>query len=277
MIFKSDIPAELQRYENAHFVVVPVPYEKTTSYGKGTSDGPLAICKASEQVELYDEELQREVYSRGIATLKPVHDLEELEKATGKILSDKKFPIILGGEHTISAFPIRACKKHHKNVSVVHFDAHADLRDEYEGVKLSHACVMRRVVEAGVPIIQIGIRNHSLEEAEFISSAGLHKPYYAHLIHSSDYWMEEAISFLTDDVYISFDVDAFDASVMPSTGTPEPGGMDWYQVTRFFRKLCESKKIVGADFVELAPIKGLNGPDFTVAKLIYKLIGYLNL
>ncbi|PIR17323.1 MAG: agmatinase, partial [Deltaproteobacteria bacterium CG11_big_fil_rev_8_21_14_0_20_49_13] len=271
MIYKGDIPEKFLKYDNAHFVIVPVPYEKTTSYGRGTCKGPGAICAASEQVELFDEELQKEVYQKGIATVKEVTDLDELQKVTEKILEDKKFPIVLGGEHTISAPPVRAFKKFYNDISVVHFDAHADLRDEYNGSKLSHACVMRRVVEEKVPLVQIGIRNHSLEEAEVIKKEGLNRPFYSHLIHGSDYWMEEAVALLSKNVYISFDVDAFDASIMPSTGTPEPGGMNWFQVVKFFRLLCKSRNVVGADFVELAPVKGNSGPDFTVAKLIYKL------
>ena len=274
MIFKSDIPKELTKYENAYFVVVPVPYEKTTSYGKGTKNGPSAICKASEQVELYDEELGREVYFKGIATVKSIEDLTKLEKETEKILLDKKFPIILGGEHSISVAPIRVCKKFYKDLSVVHFDAHADLRDKYEGTRQSHACVMRRVCEGFIPIVQIGIRNHSKEEAEFIKSARLKKPFYAYEMYNSDSWMDEALKLLTNNVYISFDVDVFDPSIMPSTGTPEPGGMNWYQVVTFFKKLCTAKNVIGADFVELAPLDGCPAPDFTVAKLIYKLIGY---
>lgn len=276
MIYKSDIPQNLQNYESAYFVVVPTPYEKTTSYGQGTKSGPSAICEASLQVELYDEELGKEVYEKGIATLKPVLDLDKLEKTIGKILTGKKFPIILGGEHTISAPSVRACKKYYKNLSVVHFDAHADLRDEFEGTKLSHACVMRRVVEAKIPIVQIGIRNHSLEEACFIKEAGLNRPFYANEIYSSNYWMDEALKLLSSDVYLSFDVDVFDGSIIPSTGTPEPGGMNWFQVVAFFKKLATEKNVIGADFVELAPVKGNSGPDFTIAKLIYKLIGYLS-
>jgi agmatinase len=190
-------------------------------------------------------------------------------------LSDKKIPIILGGEHTVSAPPIRACKKAFPNLSVVHFDAHADLRDEYEGTRLSHACVMRRVYDANVPFVQIGIRSHSVEEAKFIKESRIHKPFYAHEIHSSDKWMDETLKLLTDNVYLTFDVDAFDPSFMPSTGTPEPGGMRWHQVTEFFRRLASAKRIVGADFVELAPRKNEPAPDFAVARLVYKLIGYI--
>jgi len=273
-IYKADAPEESRKYKGANVVVVPVPYEKTTSYGKGTVNGPLAICEASEQVELYDEELCFSPCDFGIATMPPVEDLTELERVTDKIVVDKKIPIILGGEHAISAAPIRACKKHYKDLSVVHFDAHADLRDEYEGTKLNHACVMRRVFEAGVPFVQIGIRNHSAEEAEFLKSSGCHKPFYAHEIQDSFNWIDRAINLLGSHVYISFDVDAFDPSVIPSTGTPEPGGLNWYQVVTFFKKLSEEREIVGADFVELAPIANLHAPDFAIAKLIYKLIGY---
>lgn len=277
MIFKSDIPEKLTKYGSAHFVVVPVPYEQTTSYGRGTKNGPRAICEASAQVELFDEELQKETYHRGIHTLpvlKP--SLEELEKTAAKILADKKFPIVLGGEHTISAACVRACKKFYKNLSVVQFDAHADLRDEYEGTRLSHACVMRRVYETGAKFVQIGIRSHSIEEAEFISKSKINKPFYAHEIFSSNDWAGEAINLLTDDVYLTFDVDALDPSIVPATGTPEPGGLGWHQTVNFLKKLCASKNVVGADFVELAPKKGEPLSDFTIAKLIYKLIGYLS-
>lgn len=276
MIYKSDSPKEFLQYSSARVVVVPVPYEKTTSYGKGTKNGPRAICDASAQVELYDEELCLEPYKIGINTIGAVSTLEGLEKATAGILADKKIPISLGGEHTISAAPIRACKKFYKNLSVCHFDAHADLRDEFEGTPLNHACVMRRVYDAGAPFVQIGIRNHSLEEAEFIKAAGLARPFYAHEIHLSDAWMDDAIKLLSDEVYLTFDVDAFDPGIIPSTGTPEPGGLNWYQVTKFFKKLARAKRIVGADFVELAPRKGEPSSDFTIAKLIYKFIGYLN-
>ncbi len=263
------------QYDSARVVVVPVPYEKTTSYGKGTKNGPEAICEASSQVELYDEELEFEPYNVGIATVGSIETLEKLEAETLKIVKDGKIPVILGGEHAVSAAPIRACKKKYKNLSVVHFDAHADLRDEFEGTKLNHACVMMRVFEAGVPFVQIGIRNHSMEEAEFIKKERLHRPFYAADVISSTKWMDEAIACLTEDVYLTFDVDVFDPSIIPATGTPEPGGLNWYHITEFFKKLASAKKIVGADFVELAPIKNLPASEFTIAKLIYKLIGYI--
>lgn len=278
MIYKSDSPEKFLKYDKANFVVVPVPYEKTTSYGQGTKNGPLAICTASDHVELYDEELKFEPYIAGINTVKPVSTLDELENVTASILKDKKIPIALGGEHTISAAPVRACKKFYKDLSVVHFDAHADLRDTFEDTKLSHACVMRRIYEADVPFVQIGIRSHSIEEAEFLKNNGLIKPFYAHeIFSSSDDWMDEVIKNLSNNVYLTFDVDAFDPGIIPSTGTPEPGGLNWHQVTRFFKKLSGSRHIVGADFVELAPRKGDTSSDFTVAKLIYKLIGYVSL
>lgn len=276
MIYKQDAPSECLDYAKARAVIIPAPYEKTTSYGKGTENGPEAICVASDQVELYDEELGFETCHRfGFSTVAPVTELDALEKATYKVLSDKKIPIILGGEHSITGAPVRACKKHFSDLSVVHFDAHADLRDEYEGTKLNHACAIRRVYDAGVPFVQIGIRNHSIEEAEFMSKNKILRPFYAHEIYSSTDWMDKAIKNLSDNVYISFDVDAFDPSIMPSTGTPEPGGMNWYQVVSFFRKLAKKRNIVGADFVELAPIPGFHAPDFLVAKLIYKLMGYM--
>ncbi len=261
-------------YKDSKVIVVPVPYEKTTSYGKGTKNGPSAIIEASYQTELYDEELKSEPYKIGICNIEPVNSLAALEDKTGKILKDKKFPLLLGGEHTISIAPIKAVRKFYPDLSVVQVDAHADLRDEYEGTKDSHACVMRRVFEAGVPFIQVGIRNHSVEEADLLEKNSL-KPFYAHEIHSSNDWMDGAIEKLNKNVYLTFDVDAFDPSLIPGTGTPEPGGLGWYQVVEFLKRLTAKRNIVGADFVELAPIKGEHRSEFTIAKLIYKFIGYI--
>ena len=277
LIYKSDIPAKFLRYESARVVIVPAPYEKTTSYGQGAKDGPRGICEASSHIELYDEELGFEPYNIGIHTMESVGDsLSKLEDTVARVIADKKIPITLGGEHTISAAPVRACKRHFRNLSVCHFDAHADLRDTYKKTPLNHACVMRRIYETGAKFVQIGIRSHTIEEADFIKEKKLHRPFYAHEIHSSNEWMDKALALLTEDVYITFDVDAFDPSIMPATGTPEPGGLAWYQVTTFFKKLAASKNIVGADFVELAPRKGETCSDYTVARLIYKLIGYIS-
>jgi len=274
--FKSEMPKDCLVYDKAKFVFVPVPFEKTTSYGKGTKHGPDAILEASSQIEYFDEELQQETCSiAGVHTVKSVTDLAELEKVTEKILIDSKIPIALGGEHSISAAPIRACKKIYPDLSVVHFDAHGDLRDSYEGTPLSHASVMHRVYDAGVNFVQIGIRSQCKEEFDFIAEKKLNKPYYAFEIHNSVSWIDDVISKLNKNVYFTFDVDAFDPSIMPATGTPEPGGLTWYQVTAFMKKLAATRNIVGADFVELAPMKGWHTCDFMIAKLIYKFMGYI--
>ncbi len=273
-IFFPNLAKQFIQYDKAGVVVIPVPYEKTTSHGKGTVNGPGAILEASDYLEFYDEEFDGEPCTIGINTMELVESLDYLKVAVKKVITDKKFPVILGGEHTISAAPVEVLKGQYKDLSVVQFDAHSDLRDEYEGTKLSHACVMRRIFELNVPFVQIGIRAISIEERDFLKKEGLGPPFYAHEIHDSDGWMDKAISRLSKNVYLTFDVDAFDPSIMPGTGTPEPGGMNWYQVTKFFEKLTEKRNVVGADFVEVAPREGETISEYTTAKLIYKFLGY---
>jgi agmatinase len=197
---------------------------------------------------------------------------ELVADAISKIIADKKFPIMLGGEHSITPAAVRAVHDVHGDVCVVQFDAHADLRQEYEGEKMSHACAMARVREI-CPAVQLGIRNLSVEEARWAKEENF-PIFYAHKMRHSSDWMGEAIAKIpTKKVYVTIDVDAFDSSLMPATGTPEPGGLGWYQVTDFLKLLAKEKKIVGFDFVELAPLKGLHACDFLVAKLAYKCIG----
>lgn len=276
------IPGEFSSYEKSRVAVLSVPYEATVSYGKGTAKGPQAIIHASSQVELYDEELGCEPYTMGISTLEPLlvgslaplKMAERVEKAVAGILADGKLPVVLGGEHSITPPVVSAVSKIHKNLTVVQFDAHADLRDEYEGEKMSHACAMARVREI-CPAVQLGIRNISAEEATWAKKENF-PIFYAQEIHSSNSWMEDAIAKIsTDDVYLTIDVDAFDGSILPATGTPEPGGLDWYEITGFIRKLSQQKNVVGFDLVELSPITGFHAYDFLVAKLAYKCIGYV--
>ena len=276
-----DLPDKLSRYESAKVAILPVPFERTTSYVKGTGSGPNAILTASHQVELYDEELGSESCDIGIASLAPVKIesgpiekvLEKINLGVSRILRDGKLPVMLGGEHSITPPAVRAVFKAYPSLTVVQFDAHADLREEYEGSKWSHACAMARVLEI-CPAVQIGIRNLSKEEAGRVSRKGL-PVFFAHKIREDKNWAEAALGAIkTKDVYVTFDVDAFDASVLPDTGTPEPGGLFWYEVTSFMRALSERKNIVGFDFVELCPQKGHHASDFLVAKLIYKCIGY---
>jgi len=266
-------------YKKARFVVVPVPYEKTTTYGKGTAKGPDAIIEASRNMELYDEELDCNTAELGIATLAPVvvDDapevlVEKLRSTCLAVLKDRKFPVVLGGEHSISLGVLLAVKDFYKDVSVLQFDAHADLRDEYEGSKYSHACVMRRIREHA-PAVQAGIRSFSDEEVSVVKKEK-ENIFFAAEMHEEDR-TEEIVSRLGKNVFITFDVDAFDPAIMASTGTPEPGGLGWYDAIGIIRRVSEEKNIVGFDAVELAPNPSTAAPDFTVAKLVYRTMGYV--
>lgn len=271
---------EYPSYENAKVVVLSVPYEGTVSYGKGTSKGPKAIINASKQVELYDKEIGKNVSDIGIYTLEgvtlektPEKMVEIVYGAVKKELDKNKFVVMLGGDHSISSGAIRAFKEKFPDLSVLQIDAHSDLREEYEGSKFNHACIMRRVFDMKIPFIQVGIRSFCDEEAGFIKRNDL-KLFYADDIYKKDKWMNEAVDRLTENVFITIDLDGLDPSIMPATGTPEPGGLGWYQVLNLLKKIAKTKNIVGFDIVELAPIDKLHFPDFVAAKLVYKLIGY---
>ncbi|CAN5359597.1 agmatinase [soil metagenome] len=273
---------EESRYEHALGIVVPVPYERTVSYGRGTVNGPGAILSASEYVELYDEVLREEPYRQGgIHTAAPVLGggedptafLDRLSDTAAALFMDGKFPVFLGGEHTITVAPVRAARTVFEDLSVLQLDAHADLRDEYQGTQWSHACVMRRVHDLGVPVVPVGIRAVSVEEAEFIYDNDL-PVFWSHRIAHADEWMETALMALSDTVYITFDVDFFDPSLLPATGTPEPGGGFWHETLQFLGRVFMHKRVVGMDVVELAPIDGLHAPDFVVARLVHRCFGY---
>ncbi len=272
-------------FDRARVVILPVPYESTTSYGGGTGRGPSAILEASRYIELYDQELDAEPYEVGIATLPSLelsragaeHALAELRESYDRLLDDArdKFVILLGGEHSISSAPILAWayRLGDRPLSVLQIDAHTDLRLEYEGSPWSHASVMARVKDR-VGIVAAGIRALTREERELARDASNIHIFFADEIHSGDRWIDEVVAALHDDVYISFDVDGFDPSLVPSTGTPEPGGLTWYPVMQLLRRVFAEKRVHACDIVELAPIPGLAAPDFLVAKLIYKMIGY---
>lgn len=272
---------EQARYEEAGAVVVPIPYERTVSYGAGTAQGPVAILEASRYVELYDEVLREEPWRRGIHTADPVRVdaespegvIDAIEGVAGRLWADGKFPVFLGGEHALTTGPVRAAKAAFDDLSVLQLDAHADLRDAYEGTPWSHASVMRRVWDLGVPAVPVGIRAVSVEEADFIAEEGL-PVFWSHRIAAGHEWMETALNALSDTVYVTFDVDYFDPSVVPATGTPEPGGGLWHETLRFLGLVFEEKTVVGMDVVELAPIEGLHAPDFVVARLVHRAIGY---
>jgi agmatinase len=278
------IEGRISSYETSEIVVVPAPYEHTVSYGGGTGRGPRGLLDASRYVEFYDEELGTELCSRvGIATLAPINFGKSVDaKAMAKIydvvkrvLADDKVAVVIGGEHTVSQAPIKAYLEKYPDLSVLHFDAHADLRDSYEGSKYSHASVMARVCEFLDParLVQVGIRALSPEEAEFIRQRNV-STFYAHQIRAMEEWIPSVLPKLTEHVYVSFDVDAFDPPLMPSTGTPEPNGLFWPETMRLLRLIGEQKQIVGFDVVELAPVRGVPHPDYTAAKLTYKLMNY---
>lgn len=270
------------RYADSAGVVVPAPWERTVSYGGGTAGGPRAILEASAYVELYDEVLREEPWrTGGIHTAAPVAPGDDdpgaivgaLEEVAAGLWADGKFPLFLGGEHSITTGPVRAARAAFEDLSVLQLDAHADLREEYEGSKWSHACVMRRVHELGVPVVPVGIRAVSVEEAEFIADEGL-SVFWSHRIAQSEEWIDTALNALTDTVYLTFDVDFFDPSLVPATGTPEPGGGFWHDTLRFLGHVFEEKRVVGMDLVELAPISGLHAPDFVCARLAHRCLGY---
>lgn len=273
-------------FSRAGVVILPVPYESTTSYGGGTANGPRAILEASRYIELYDQELDREPYDVGIATL-PALELSgaggreamgELRAAYDALLDEAgdRFVIMLGGEHSLTADPVLAWADRlgpDRRLSVLQFDAHTDLRPEYEGTPYSHASVMHRVHDR-VDVAAVGIRSLTSEEMALTRDVANLHVFLADDIHGRDDWVDEVVGVLGDDVYITFDVDCFDPSLVPSTGTPEPGGLDWYTVLRVLRRVFAERNVVAADVVELAPVPGLHAPDFLVAKLVYKMIGY---
>ncbi len=276
------LPAPYSDYDAARFVVLPVPYDSTTSFRTGTRDGPAAIIEASKQVELFDEELEAEYYQAGIATLDPVMPNmagpaamhEDLFKIARGIIRDGKFLLALGGEHSISSALVRAVLNRHKKLSVLQIDAHCDLRDSYEGTPYSHACVMRRILDLGASIVPVGIRNISLEEHRFLKRSKI-RLLTARECHMDNNWMDRTLAALGDTVYVTIDIDGFDPGHAPGTGTPEPGGLHWYDVTALLRLVAAEKTIVGADIVEVIPIPGQAVTEFLAARLAYKLVSYV--
>jgi agmatinase len=277
---------EFYSYENSRYVIQSAPYEYTSSYLAGSNKGPAAIINASQFVELYDEELDQESYLKGgVCTLKPMdfkglHDIKavkHIEKNTLKLLADNKFPVTLGAEHTITYGTVRAVKQFVPDVHVLQIDAHSDLRQEYHGNKYSHASVMARVHDLEVPLTQIGIRAQCIEEAQLIKDSKNIHTFYAHDIRSNPNWAKEALKTLGKNVYVSIDADGFDPSIVPAVGTAEPNGMMWNETIQFLKEVFAKKNVVGFDVVEIAPVKGNILTEYTIAKLVYKLIGYQTL
>jgi len=267
--------------DKARVVLIPVPYDRTASYQKGTADGPRALIEASTHMELYDDELGVEPYTIGLHTIPPVSGNDDspeamvakVEEAIAGYLAMGKMPVVLGGEHAVSVGAIRAYLKAHPRLSVVQLDAHGDLRDSFEGSRYNHACIMRRVAEERIPTLQVGIRSLSKEEAEFIRERRLAVVPAGEFMRRPETALQ-AVDRLTDEIYLTVDVDFFDPGIMPGTGTPEPGGPGWYETLDFLRELCRRRQLVGFDVNELRPIADDKSSDFLAAKLVYKIIAY---
>ena len=271
---------ENSSWPEARIAVLPVPLELTTTYMKGTSRGPGALLKASHQVELYDDELHTETYRQGIVTLPSLKintgdagkAVDRIEKEVAYILNEKEKLVLIGGEHTVTVGAVRAYQKRFPALSVLHLDAHADLRESYEGSPYSHACVMSRI-KAVCPFVSVGIRSLCSEEAELIRSESI-PMFDIHAIRKNPNWMNDSILRLEDPVYITLDLDVLDPSVMPSVGTPEPGGLFWSELTGYLKEVFKRKQVVGFDLVELSAQSEKEYGAFTAAKLLYRMIGY---
>ncbi len=275
------IVSDFSSFENSKFVVVPVPYDLTSTYQSGSRRGPAALLDASSNMELYDEELRRETYLEGIHTLLPLETdargpermIETVDERISHILSFNKTPVMLGGEHSISFGAVRAVKKKYPAISVLQLDAHADLRDTYQGSPYSHASVGRRISEL-CPLVQAGVRSISKEEADFLAKSDV-KMFPMGFINENPEWIKRICENLSGDIYITIDLDVLDPSVMPATGTPEPGGIYWNDLLGLIKEVSGVCRIRGFDIVELTPIPGMVAPDFLAAKLTYRLMGYI--
>lgn len=273
---------ENPRLEDAKFVVIPVPYDLTSTYQAGSRKGPAAILDASANMELYDEELGAETYRAGIHTVGPLEvDARGPEVMAGavrgevaKVLSSGKVPVVLGGEHSVTIGAVQAAKEIYPSLSVLQLDAHADLRDSYQNSPFSHASVGRRIFEI-CPLVQAGVRSMSVEEANFIEEKGV-RTFPPDFIINDPESVKKICENLSKDIYITLDLDVLDPSVMPATGTPEPGGILWNDLIRLIRGVSENRTIRGFDIVELCPIPGMIAPDFTAAKLAYRIMGYID-
>jgi len=272
------LEAEFTAYDKAEIVVIPVPYDGTSTWIKGADKGPQAILEASANMELYDIETDSEVYTKGIATLAPVTEnsspeamSQAVEQVVDSVLKDKKFPVLLGGEHSVSIGAFRTFAKHYEKFSVLQLDAHSDMRNEYEGSTHNHACVMARAKEVAT-VAQVGIRSSAIEEKENILPDRI---FYAHDLHDAkegSNWMYMVSQKLHDNVYLTIDLDVFDPAIMPSTGTPEPDGLYYREVLNFLKLINERHNIIGVDIVELCPNEVNKAPDFLASKLIYQIL-----
>jgi agmatinase len=264
-------------YTESGIVIVPVPYDETSTWMKGADKGPGAILNASVNLEFYDIETESEAHLKGIYTLDPVLQKETPEGLVEDVyyriltlLAENKFPVIIGGNHTVSIGAIKAFSEYFKNLSVLQVDAHTDLRPTYEGSEFNHACAMARAKEYA-PLVQVGIRSMSAEELPY---ADKNRIFFSHELYYDKSLYKKAIDLLSENVYITIDLDAFDPSIMPSTGTPEPGGPPYYELLHFMRDVIKTRNVVGFDVVELCPSETNKSPDFMAAKIIYQLLSY---
>jgi len=271
------VPSTPADYGLASIVVLPIPFDKTSTWQKGADKGPAAIIEASRYLEFYDIETDSEVLNKGIFTALPIRAassatlIKKTDSAVSRYLEDNKFVVALGGEHSVSVGVIKACAGQYENLSILHLDAHADSRDSYEGSRYNHACVIARAREYTKNIVSVGIRSMDVSER---STMDRKRMFFAHEIYDSDTWIPKAVRLLSDNVYVTIDVDVFDPGIMPSTGTPEPGGLGWYQVMKLLRAVSKEKRIVGFDVVELCP-SSAKASDFLAAKLVYTLLSYI--
>jgi agmatinase len=271
------IPEEFAKYEKSKIVLLPVPYDGTSTWQKGADKGFEAFLEASENMELYDIETDSEVYKNGISILDAITEksspdamVEAVYKSVQHQIKRNKFVTLFGGEHSISIGAIRAFYENYENLTVLHLDAHADLRKDYEGSKYNHACAVYEASQH-TNLIQIGIR--SMDTSEKLTM-DFEKVYFAHEIAQDNFWMDSALEQMTENVFITLDLDVFDPSIMPSTGTPEPGGLLWNETLEFINKVFGEKNVVGFDIVELCPNSNNKAPDFLAAKLYYKMLSY---
>lgn len=272
---------EFSTLEKSAFVVIPVPYDLTSTYQSGSRRGPLAILEASGNMELYDEELDRETYQAGIYTAAAVEAdasgpesmVFAVRERVEEVLDLDKIPVLLGGEHSVSLGAVQAVREKYPDLKVLQLDAHADLREAYQGTPYSHACIARRIVEI-CPLVQAGIRSMSAAEARYLKNEGGVRSFSADFVMAGEGNLDRISELLAGDLYITVDLDALDPAFMPATGTPEPGGIDWRALTGLLRRVSRRARIRGFDVVELSPLPGLVAPDFLAAKLVYRMMGY---
>lgn len=273
----AGIPEEFAKLDSSKIVLIPVPYDGTSTWQKGSDKGPEAFLKASENMELYDIETRTEVYKQGIYLADAITEnsspeamVDAVHKSVKTFIKRNKFVTIFGGEHSVSIGTIRAFNECFDNLTVLHIDAHADLRKSYLGSKCNHACAAYEASQT-TNLIQVGIRSMDVIETTVMDEE---KTYFAHELATNEFWMDSAIDQMTDNVFITFDLDALDPSILPSTGTPEPGGLFWYETLEFLKKVFEEKNVVGFDIMELCPNPNEKSSDFLAAKLYYKMLSY---